>query len=319
VNDSRQFAVGSRQEIKPSVPLPLPTANCELPTVLSLSDEEFHLFQALIYREAGIHLTPLKKPLLISRLGRRLRQLGARTFGAYYRMVVEDRTGEMVTMLDAVCTNETHFFREPRQFDYLQSVIVPAWRAAAAAGQRAKSVRVWSAACSTGEEPYSIAMLLRACFADDPEWRIEIVATDLSTRVLEQAREGLWPIERAANIPEDLLRSSMLRGRRTQEGWMKAKPELREMIKFARVNLNDDVLPVAGPFDLIFCRNVLIYFDDTSKSRVIEKLLARLAPDGHILLGHSESLSRWTDRVRSVGPTIYVPLSEEVRDARARR
>jgi chemotaxis protein methyltransferase CheR len=286
---------------------------------LSISDEEFALFQKLIYREAGIHLTPLKKPLLISRLGRRLRQLGTLSFGAYYRMVIEDRAGELVRMLDAVCTNETHFFREPRQFEYLESAIVPAWRAAASAGQRTKSIRVWSAACSTGEEPYSIAMLLRACFADDPEWQIEIVATDLSTRVLQQAREGVWPIRRAASIPPHLLRSSMLRGCRTQEGWMKAKPELRAMIQFARVNLNDDRQPVAGPFDLIFCRNVLIYFDEASKSRVIERLLARLAPDGHIFLGHSESLSRWTDRVRSVGPTIYVPLSEEARDARPRR
>jgi len=286
---------------------------------LSLNDEEFSLFQQLIYREAGIHLSTLKKALLISRLGRRVRQLGARSFAAYYRMCVEDRAGELVKMLDAICTNETHFFREPRQFDYLQNAIVPTLRADAAAGRRAKSVRVWSAACSTGEEPYSIAMLLGAAFADDPEWRIEVVATDLSTRVLEHAREGLWPIERAANIPQPLLKAWMMRGRRTQEGWMKAKPELRSMIQFARLNLNDDVYPVTGPFDLIFCRNVLIYFDDASKTRVIERLLARLAPDGHILLGHSESLSRWTDRVRSVGPTIYVPLPEEVRDARPRR
>ena len=284
-----------------------------------LADEEFTLFQNLIYREAGIHLGPHKKALLISRLGRRLRQLGARSFGAYYRMVVDDRGGEMVRMLDAVCTNETHFFREPRQFEHLESVIVPAWRAAAAAGTRAKSIRVWSAACSTGEEPYSIAMLLRSCFADEPEWKIEIVASDLSTRVLQQASEGLWPIARASNIPQAMLRSFMLRGQRTQEGWMKARPELREMIRFARVNLNDDAMPVAGPFDLIFCRNVLIYFDDASKRRVIERLLARLAPDGHIFLGHAESLSRWSDRVRSVGPTIYVPAGEEVHDARARR
>jgi chemotaxis protein methyltransferase CheR len=286
---------------------------------VNLADEEFSLFQKLIYREAGIHLGPHKKALLISRLARRVRQLGAHSFGAYYRMVVDDRGGEMVSMLDAICTNETQFFREPRQFEYLERTIVPAWRAAAAAGSRAKSIRVWSAACSTGEEPYSIAMLLRACFEDDPEWRIEIVATDLSTKVLQRAREGVWPIERAGGIPQPLLRSFMLRGQRTQEGWMKAKPELRDMIRFARVNLNDDVNPVTGPFDLIFCRNVLIYFDESSKARVIERLLARLAPDGHIFLGHSESLSRWTDRVRSVGPTIYIPVDQEVRDARARR
>ncbi|HYK01560.1 MAG TPA: protein-glutamate O-methyltransferase CheR [Thermoanaerobaculia bacterium] len=273
-----------------------------------LTDEEFALFQTLIYREAGIHLSPMKKALLVSRLGKRLRELGLRSFAAYHRIVREDRGGELVRMLDAICTNETHFFREPRQFAHIESTIVPAWRADAEAGRRAKSIRVWSAACSTGEEPYSIAMLLAHCFADDPQWRIEILASDLSTRVLQQAREGVWPIQRAKHIPEHLLKAYMMRGRRTQEGLMKAKPGLRSLIDFARVNLNDPSPAVTGRFDLIFCRNVLIYFDDASKARVLDRLLAHLAPSGFIFLGHAESLSRWTDRVRSVGPTIYAPL-----------
>lgn len=279
------------------------------PVTPVLTDEEFGLFQTLIYREAGIHLSPMKKALLVSRLGKRLRELGLRSYAAYHRAVREDRGGELVRMLDAICTNETHFFREPRQFAHIESTIVPAWRADAEAGRRPKTIRVWSAACSTGEEPYSIAMLLAHCFADDPQWRIEILASDLSTKVLQQAREGVWPIQRAAQIPEHLLKAYMMRGRRTQEGLMKAKPELRSMIDFARVNLNDDATGVTGKFDLIFCRNVLIYFDDASKARVLDRLLAHLAPSGFIFLGHAESLSRWTDRVRSVGPTIYAPLA----------
>ncbi len=279
------------------------------PVTPVLTDEEFALFQTLIYREAGIHLSPMKKALLVSRLGKRLRELGLRSFGAYHRTVREDRGGELVRMLDAICTNETHFFREPRQFAHIESTIVPAWRADAEAGRRSKTVRVWSAACSTGEEPYSIAMLLAHCFADDPQWRIEILATDLSTRVLQQAREGVWPIQRAKHIPEHLLKAYMMRGRRTQEGLMKARPELRSMIDFARVNLNDAASGVTGKFDLIFCRNVLIYFDDASKARVLDRLLAHLAPTGFVFLGHAESLSRWSDRVRSVGPTIYAPLA----------
>jgi chemotaxis protein methyltransferase CheR len=279
------------------------------PVTPVLTDEEFALFQTLIYREAGIHLSPMKKALLVSRLGKRLRELGLRSFGAYHRTVREDRGGELVRMLDAICTNETHFFREPRQFAHIESTIVPTWRADAEAGRRSKTIRVWSAACSTGEEPYSIAMLLAHCFADDPQWRIEILATDLSTRVLQQAREGVWPIQRATHIPEHLLKAYMMRGRRTQEGLMKARPELRSMIDFARVNLNDAASGVTGKFDLIFCRNVLIYFDDASKARVLDRLLSHLAPSGFIFLGHAESLSRWSDRVRSVGPTIYAPLA----------
>jgi chemotaxis protein methyltransferase CheR len=279
------------------------------PVTPVLTDEEFALFQTLIYREAGIHLSPMKKALLVSRLGKRLRELGLRSFAAYHRTVREDRGGELVRMLDAICTNETHFFREPRQFAHIESTIVPAWRADAEAGRRSKTIRVWSAACSTGEEPYSIAMLLAHCFADDPQWRIEILASDLSTKVLQQARAGVWPIQRAQHIPEHLLKAYMMRGRRTQEGLMKARPELRAMIDFARVNLNDAAPAVTGRFDLIFCRNVLIYFDDASKARVLDRLLAHLAPTGFIFLGHAESLSRWTDRVRSVGPTIYAPLA----------
>jgi chemotaxis protein methyltransferase CheR len=272
--------------------------------VRPLTEAEFKAFQSLVYGEAGIHLSAAKKPLLVGRLTRRVRALGLDSFAAYYDHVQRDAL-EKVHMLDAICTNETHFFREPRQFEYLAERVYPAWAAAAAAGERARKIRVWSAACSSGEEPYSLAMSLLSRFPAADGWTVEIVASDLSTKVLARAQSALWPMDKAAEIPEPLLRRFMLRGIGSQEGWMKAGPEIRSVVSFTRANLNDDRCPVAGPFDLVFCRNVLIYFDAQSKAAVIRRLQARLAPEGLLFLGHAESLNGLTDRMKSVGPTVY--------------
>ncbi len=275
-----------------------------------ITEREFTLFQALIYREAGIFLGPAKKALLMGRLTRRLRELGLNSFGAYYHRVVEgDRAGiaeEKVCLLDCICTNETHFFREPRQFEFLEQQVFPEWKARAASGLRARRIRVWSAACSTGEEPCSLAMTLLAQFPPVTGWEIEILATDLSTRALERARAAIWPLEKAREIPPRYLKSFMLRGTRSQEGKVKAGPEIRSIVRFERLNLNEEVYPVVGLFDLIFCRNVLIYFNAESKARAIHRLLNHLAPTGHLFLGHAESLNGLTDRVQSAIPTVYV-------------
>ncbi|HEX7828465.1 MAG TPA: protein-glutamate O-methyltransferase CheR [Thermoanaerobaculia bacterium] len=265
-----------------------------------LTTTEFRLVREFMHREAGISLSDQKRSLVMGRLSPRLRALSLSTFGDYFEHVLADRD-EAVRMIDAICTNETHFFREPKQFEYLQQQIIPSWIAQAADGKRRKQVRVWSAACSTGEEPYSIAMTLLAAL---PDWHIEILASDLSTKVLARASEALWPVERATQIPENLRRAYMLRGVRSQEGKMTAKEELRNLIRFERINLNGDRWPVAGRFDLIFCRNVLIYFDAASKMRVVQRLLDLLDPTGYFFLGHSETLNM-LDRVRSVGPTVY--------------
>ena len=267
---------------------------------LPVSDRDFGRFQALINREAGIWLAPVKKALLVGRLSRRLRELGIVSYGEYYTRVVEDEA-ERVRMLDAICTNETQFFREPRHFEFLEREALPAWRAAGETGQRPRRLRVWSAACSTGEEPYSVAMTLLAGL---PGWSIELVASDLSTKVLARAQSGIWPIERARQIPKTYLSAYMLKGFGEQTGLMKAGEELRNVIRFARVNLAGDDWP-EGPFDLLLCRNVLIYFDRTNKLRVVERLLDRLAADGYLLLGHAESLAGFTDRARAVVPTVY--------------
>jgi chemotaxis protein methyltransferase CheR len=266
----------------------------------NLTTREFRLFQSLVHREAGISLSDQKRALLVGRLAPRLRALSLGTFGEYYDRVVADRI-ELVRMIDSICTNETHFFREPKQFAFLENDVLPAWRAQAEEGTRSRQVRVWSAACSSGEEPYSIAMTLAAHL---PGWSIEILASDLSTKVLERAASGIWPIERAEQIPTHYRKAFMLKGSGPQEGRMAARPELTSLIRFARINLSHDTYPTTGRFDLIFCRNVLIYFDAPSKRRVIDRLLDRLEPNGFFFLGHSESLAH-TERVKPAGPTVY--------------
>jgi chemotaxis protein methyltransferase CheR len=227
------------------------------------------------------------------------------SFREYYQRVTAD-PGERAQMIDRISTNETQFFRGPLQFEFLAERLLPEWCAQEAAGRRPKHLRVWSAGCSTGEEPYSIAMTLLHRFPVSSGWRIEILATDLSTRVLEKASSALWPLEKSNQIPEAYLKSYMLRGTGSSEGTMKAGPELRQVIRFQRLNLLDDPsYPRNGSFDLIFCRNVLIYFQPTVKAQVVHRLLDQLAPDGYLFAGHSESLNHLTDRVRTVVPTVY--------------
>jgi len=265
-----------------------------------INTRDFRRFQALVQSEAGIFLSDQKRALLVGRLAPRLRALALPTFAAYYDRVWSDRE-ELVRMIDALCTNETHFFREPKQFAFLEQQVLPAWRAAAEAGQRPKRLRVWSAGCSTGEEPFSIAMSLAWHL---PDWTSEILASDISTKILDRAAAGVWPIARAAEIPPHYRKTFMLRGTGAQEGKMAARPELAAMVRFSRINLHGDSYPVGGRFDLIFCRNVLIYFDTPSRQRAVERLLDRLEPSGFFFLGHSESLNH-VERVRAAGPTIY--------------
>ncbi len=271
-----------------------------------VTDKEFGLFQKLIYEKAGIYLAAPKRALVDSRLTKRIRELGLDSFAAYYHHVVEDRDGaELIQLLDRISTNETHFFREPRQFEFLGNRIVADWTAEAAAGMRSRRIFVWSAGCSTGEEPYSLAMVLQDHFPPSAGWEIEILATDLSNRALDCARAAIWPIAKAEEIPQQYLQRFMLKGIGAQAGKMKMTPEIRSMVRFERLNLNDDVYPVSGSFDLILCRNVLIYFDNPSRMRVIHRLLNHLAPSGYLFVGHAESLNGITDRVRPVMPTVY--------------
>ena len=266
-----------------------------------ISDREFDLLRKLILEEAGIHLAPVKRELLVARLARRLRELGLRTFGAYYRRVRRDRE-ELERMLDRICTNETRFFREPKQFDFLTDKAFPAWEMQAKAGHRRRRLRAWSAGCSTGEEPYSLAMCARAHL---PGWEVDILATDLSHEALGVARGGIWPLSKADQIPRFYLERFMLRGIRSQQGKMKAGAELRSVIRFRRLNLSRELAETNGLFDLILCRNVLIYFETDLRRRTLLGLLERLAPTGYLMLGHSESPGGLWNRMRRVIPTVY--------------
>ena len=272
--------------------------------VPGLTTPEFVQFQRLIHQRAGIFLSDAKRALLVGRLAKRVRELGLTSFGAYYDAVQKGGHAELTRLLDAVCTNETHFFREGAQFDLLRDRVCGEWVNEADAGARPRTVKVWSAACSTGEEPYSIAMVL-----DDRlgrmGWGVDILASDLSTKVLDQARAGVWRAERANPIPPAYLKTYMLRGVGPEAGKVKAGAQLSKHIRFAQVNLREPEWPVNDRFDAIFVRNVLIYFDAPTRNEVLRRLVGRLAPGGYLFLGHAEGMAGAALPLKSVMPAVY--------------
>jgi len=265
----------------------------------SITTEEFQRFRTLIYGESGISLSDQKRLLLASRLSKRLRALGLATFSEYYETVTEDPTREEFTrMLDLISTNKTDFFREPKHFDFLRERILPEL-------EGDKRVRIWSSACSTGEEPYTIAMTLYEGVQDPTQWDFKILASDLSTRVLAKAASGMYDEDRFRDVPPEVIKRHFLRGRGDQTGLFKVKPHLTSAITFRRVNLMDDRFPIKNPLDLIFCRNVMIYFDRPTQGKLVNKFHQYLKPGGYLFIGHSESL-QWVEHpFKSLAPTIY--------------
>jgi chemotaxis protein methyltransferase CheR len=274
-----------------------------------MTDRDFESLRRLIHREAGINLGESKRALLMGRLGKRLRLLGCGSYGDYCRHV-ERHADERQQMIDCICTNETQFFREPQHFELLSKQIFPAWEEQGRAGTRIRRIRAWSAGCSTGEEPYSLAMVLRERFPPSTGWHAEILASDLSATALATARRGVWPIQQASDIPERLLKLFMLQGTGAQRGMMAAGHEIRSMITFLQLNLNADTYPVGEPYDLIFCRNVLIYFDDDAKHAIVNRLLRHLQRGGYLFLGHAEGLYGPRTRVKRVISTVYTHADE---------
>jgi chemotaxis protein methyltransferase CheR len=278
---------------------------------LSVSPALFQKFQKLIYGETGIWLGNAKTALLCGRLFRRLRELDLDSLETYYERVAgPDQYEERARMIDAITTNETRFFREPRQFQFVVQNLFPRWRVEAEGGLRPRRVRIWSAGCSSGEEPYTVAMLVARYLPAEDGWDVRLLATDISTRMLEKARRGVYPITRSGEIPPDLLQSFMLRGIADREGEMKVKSEIREMIDFRRLNLDQHSDLIEGPFDAIFCRNVLIYFDAASKNRVVANLVRHLMANAHLFVGHAENLSSFSPQLRSLEPTIYIKAGD---------
>lgn len=264
------------------------------------TDRDFRCLQRLVLRHTGITLSPAKRDMLYSRLARRLRALGLRRFKEYCALLQEDGDSEELRhFTNAVTTNLTAFFREPHHFDYLRDEFLPAMIERRADQRR---LRIWSAGCSTGEEPYSIAITLAETMPRD--WDVRILATDLDSNVLDRARQGIYSEERTAEVPERLKRKWFLRGRAAHQGKVRVRRELRDMIRFRQLNLMHE-WPMRGPFDAIFCRNVIIYFDKPTQSRLMDRFADILADDGRLFLGHSETLYRVTDRFQLLGRTIY--------------
>lgn len=262
----------------------------------TITDQEFGLFQRLIYKIAGISLSDAKKVLLVGRLTRRLSQYELASFGDYYRMLASGNFPEEVqTMVDLLTTNETYFFREPKHFEFLRNEVI-AKRTSPA------TFRVWSAASSSGEEAYSIAMTLAEALPNKP-W--EIVGSDISTKVLAKAVAGHYSLARTEGIPLGHMHKYCLKGIRSHAGTFLIRPELRQKTSFFQINLMHPVEADIGEFDVIFLRNVMIYFDPETKTKVVHNLLPRLKTGGYLIIGHSETLNGITDRVVSVRPTIY--------------
>jgi chemotaxis protein methyltransferase CheR len=262
----------------------------------AITDAEFAQFQRLIYQIAGISLADSKKVLLVGRLGKRLKALNLATFGEYHRLVASGNDPEeRQTMVDLLTTNETYFFREEAHFDYLRQVILPQH-------PPGQPFDIWSAASSTGEEIYTLCMVLADELGVNASW--SILGSDISTQVLAVAQRGLYWLDRTRGLPQSYLKKYCLKGVRSQEGSFLIAPELRRHTRFMQINLNT-TLPEIGKFHCIFLRNVMIYFDNDTKRKVVARLVEKLRPGGYLIVGHSESLNGINETVRPVKPTIY--------------
>ena len=250
----------------------------------------------MLHRETGIHMADTKRQLVLGRLTKRLELCGCETFSEYLKRIASGDQGELRVMVDLLTTNETSFFREPANFDFLREII-------RGRNRPRMTFSAWSAACSSGEEPYTIAMVLSEALGNAP-W--DVLGTDISTRILERAKSGHYAIERASSIRPELVKRYCLKGVRSQEGTFLIAPELRDHVRFAFHNLMQPVPEHFGMFDVIFLRNTLIYFDQESKRKVIGNLLPKLRSGGHFIVGHSETLNGITDQLVARKPSIYL-------------
>ncbi len=265
------------------------------------TDKDFNRIRDLVKQHAGITLTEAKKDMVYSRLSRRLRHLGITSFGEYCQLVEDETSGELVNFTNSVTTNLTAFFREQHHFDYLSTTLLPNLRRQKARNRR---LRVWSAGCSTGEEPYSLAMTLLENLPSHEKWDVRILATDLDSNVLETAQRGIYNTDRIKGISNQRLKRWFLKGKNNKEA-VRVSPELQKLISFKQLNLLRP-WPFRGPFDFIFCRNVVIYFDKPTQKVLFERYADMLEMNAHLFIGHSESLFKVTDRFKLMGQTIYI-------------
>jgi len=266
------------------------------------SRANFDYIRDLVKRNTGINLTDAKQQLVFSRLARRLRALGLNKFNEYTEYLENNYDKELVELTNAITTNLTSFFRESHHFDFLENTFLPEiYKKKMLTG---KSIRIWSAGCSTGEEPYSITITVKENLPPGNDWDIKVLATDLDSNVVQKAKSGIYAEERVADMKAERMRKWFNRGSGSQAGNVKASSKLLEFITFKQLNLMNE-WPMKGKFDLIFCRNVVIYFDKPTQKILFDRYADLLTPGGYLIVGHSETLFKVTDRFKLLGKTIY--------------
>jgi len=265
------------------------------------TDRDFNFIRKLVGDSTGIVLAEAKRQMVYGRLSRRLRDLGFSEFKTYCELISENNSPELTNFVNAITTNLTSFFRENHHFEYLKNKLLPELLKR---NEDSRRIRIWSAGCSTGEEPYSIAMVVREFFESRPNWDVKILATDLDTSVLKKASNGLYDLEKIEGISKQRQKRWLLRGKDAFCEKAKVSSELQDIITFKQLNLLGD-WPFKGPFDLIFCRNVVIYFSKDTQRTLIKRYVAKLASQGHLFLGHSESLFKVSEEFKLLGQSLY--------------
>ncbi len=274
--------------------------------VATMSDKDFSRLGEFIHDSCGIKITPAKKVMLESRLGKRLKDLRIHTFRDYceYLFSPQGMQEELVHMIDMVTTNKTDFFREPAHFSYLAEKAVPELINLYGAGS-SRMLGVWSAGCSTGEEPYTIAMVLNDLTEKYRGFRYMVLATDISTKVLDIAKLGIYSADKVGPVPAPLKRRYVMTGKNSRRGMIRIVPEVRERVNFRRLNFMEGDFGMREPMDIIFCRNVIIYFDRSTQEKLLKRLCSHLVPGGYAFMGHSETLQGMDLPLVPVAPTVY--------------
>ncbi len=272
-----------------------------------LSEEDFQRLSEFIHGEYGIKLPPAKKVMLESRLQKRLRFLSMADFHEYVEYVLagEGKEYELIHMIDLVTTNKTDFFREPVHFDFLVQNALPELIRRDGTGLRSP-FRLWSAGCSSGEEPYTLAIVLSEFASALEGFRFTILGTDISSRVLETARTAIYDAEKVAVVPTSLKEKYLLRARDPARRQVRVRPELRAAVSFMRLNLMEPSYDGVETMDVVFCRNVIIYFDRPTQEALVNRLCRHLRPEGYLFMGHSETLFSMRAPLRQIAPTIYM-------------
>jgi chemotaxis protein methyltransferase CheR len=272
------------------------------PQIDSLSTRDLSRVTALIYDHAGIKIDADKKIMLESRLKRRMTELKLDTYAQYCKYLFSDdrhEAEELIPLIDAVSTNKTDFFREKDHFDFLVFKALPDL-----CRKGGRNIIIWSAGCSTGEEPYTMSIVLTEYARTHPGFTFRIMATDISTAVLARAQQAVYTAEVVSPVPPDLKKKYFMRNRNQETKLLRVVPELRSTVEFRRLNLMDD-FALPDKADIIFCRNVIIYFDRPTQEKLFTKFARQLSDDGYIFIGHSESLNRMDVPLRSIAPAVY--------------